>query len=110
MRRPIRKDMLNLTSPEVCRADSGRLLLRLSAGGCQQLLPSLGTLLSTDYMSLGSIAHLVAGNGNQLQNSLRRKKSFLEGHRVSHTSRAACTGGSRRASLGTEDRLASVSV
>lgn len=102
MRRPIRKDMLNLTSTEVYRADQGRLFLRLSAGGGHRPLLSLGTLLSTDCMSLGSNAHWVASNGNRLQNSLRSKRTFLECHRVSHNSRTARADGPGRASLGTE--------
>lgn len=88
MRRANRKDMLNfnLTSTEVCRKDKKELFLRLVGGSlCIRDVTSCSLvwecLPSSDYTSLWSSAPLVASNGNQLQNSLRRKRTFLEVHR-----------------------------
>lgn len=68
--------------------------------------PESGNLvLSIVYVSLGSIAHLVARKANQLRNSLQRKKTFLEGRRVSHNSRTSCAVGPGRASFGTESGI-----
>ena len=87
MRRPNRKDVLNfnLTSAEVCRKDE-ELFLRLVGGSLwvrdvTSCCLVWECLLSSDYTSLWSSAPLVASNGNQLQNSLRRKRTFLEVHR-----------------------------